>query len=74
MIIYTTLPKQNALYAVYAEFKGQHFGLGVVISRLSAKRKIISCLNVFQYLTELEGTYRLYRFTKIDINILSENS
>ena len=32
-----------------------HFGLGVVISRLSAKRKIISCLSVFQYLTELEG-------------------
>ena len=55
MIIYTTLPKQNALHAVYAEFKGLDFGLGVVISGLPAKRKIISCLSVFQYLTELEG-------------------
>ena len=55
MIIYTSLPKQNALHAVYAEFKGLHFGLGVVISRLSAKGKIISCVSAFQYLTKLNG-------------------
>ena len=78
MIIYTSLPKQNALHAVYADFKGLHFGLWVVISRLTAKGNIITCLSVFQYLTGLrglqEGTYRLYRFTKININVLSENS
>ena len=78
MVIYTPLPKQNALYAVYAEFKGLYFGLWVVISRLTAKGKIISYLKVFQYLTGLrglqEGTYRLYRLTKININVLSENS
>ena len=55
MIIYTSLLKQNALHAVYAEFKGPHFGLRVVISRLSAKGKIIYCLSVFQYLTEIKG-------------------
>ena len=75
MVIYTSLPKQNA---VYAEFEGLYFGLCVVICRLTAKGKIISCLRVFQYLTGLrglqEGTYRLYRFTKININDLSENS
>ena len=49
MIIYTSLPLQNVLHAVYAEFKGLHFGLLVVISRLTAKGKIISCLSVFQY-------------------------
>ena len=42
----------------------------------TAKGKIISCLRVYQYLTGLvglqEGIYRLYRFTKININILSE--
>ena len=78
MIIYTYLPKKNALHAVYAEFKGLHFGLWVVSSRLTAKEKIISCLSVLPYLTGLmglqDGTYRLYRFTKININILSENS
>ena len=78
MIIYTSLPKENALHAVYAEFKGLHFSLWVVISRLTAKRNIILCLSVFQYLTGLRGlqeeTNRLYRFTKIDINALSENS
>ena len=78
MIIYTSVPKQNALHAVYAEFEGLYFGLLVVISRLTAKGKIILCLSVFQYLTRLrgvqEGTYRLYRFTKININVLSENS
>ena len=55
MIIYTSLSKQNELHAVYAEFKGLHFGLGVVISRLSAKGKIIVCLSVFQLFTELKG-------------------
>ena len=55
MIIYTSFPKQNALHAVYAEFKGLYYGLGVIISRLSAKGKIISCLSLFQYLTELKG-------------------
>ena len=55
MIIYTPLPKQNALHAAYAELKGLHFGLAVVISRLSAKGKIISSVSVFQYLTELKG-------------------
>ena len=78
MVIYTSLPKQNALHAVYAEFEGLYFGLWVFISRLTAKGKIILCLSVFQYLTRLrglqEGTYRLYRFTKININVLSENS
>ena len=73
MIIYTSLPKQNALHAAYAEFKGLHFGVLAVISRLTAKGKITSCLSVIQYLTGLrgpqEGTYRLYRFTKININI-----
>ena len=58
MIIYTSLPKQNALHAVYAEFKGLHFGFEVVISRLSAIGKIISCLSVLQYLTELKGSKR----------------
>ena len=57
----------------YAEIKGLHFGLQVVISRLTANGKVILCLSVFQYLTGLrglqEGTYRLYRFTKININI-----
>ena len=78
MVIYTSLPKQNAVHAVYAEFKGLIFGLQVVISRLTAKGKIISCLSVIQYLTGprglQKGTYRLYRFTKININVLSENS
>ena len=55
MIIYTSLSKQNVFHAVYAEFKCLHFGLGVVISGLSAKGKIISCLSVFQYLTKLKG-------------------
>ena len=55
MIMYTSLPKQNALHAVYAELKGLHFGLGVVIIKLSAKGKIISCLSAFQYLTKLKG-------------------
>ena len=58
MIIYTHLPKQNALHAAYAELKGIHFGLGVVISRLSAEGQIISCVSVFQYLTELRDSKR----------------
>ena len=52
MIICTSLLKQDAFHAVYA---GLHFDLGVVISRLSAKGKIIACLSVVQYLTELNG-------------------
>ena len=71
MIIYKSLAKQNALHAVYAEFKGLHLGLWVVIGRLTAKGKIISRLSAFQYLSGLrmlqEGTYHLYRFTKINI-------
>ena len=58
--------------------KGLHFGLRVVVSRLTAKGKIISCLSVFQYLNGRrglqEGTSHLYRFTKINLNGLSENS
>ena len=62
MIIYTTLSKQNALHAVYAEFKGLHFGLLEIISRF-AKGKIISCLSVFQYLARLRGPKRgLYAY------------
>ena len=48
----------------------------MVSSRLTAKGQIISHVSEFQYLTGLrrlhEGTYRLYRFTKINMNMFQK--
>ena len=74
----TYIVENSKRYIPYRQIKGLYFGLLWVVIIVADKGQIMSRLSVFQYLNRLRGlqewTDLLYRFIKININILSENT